>query len=84
MWIRNRISDAVSMVTLAVRHLLEGGTPVRERPDPPSVDCPDHGRTTLRETRLTECCASLQWTPSGKVRSRANSGRAEEVIFSRF
>jgi hypothetical protein len=35
------------------------------------VDCPVHGRTFLHLTRQTACCASRQFVPSGKVKSRA-------------
>ncbi len=50
---------------------IEAMEPPAKKPDPSfDVDCPDHGKTFLSESRLTACCDSLQWLPSGDVTSR--------------
>ncbi len=63
------LSRVITLAVFAVRGWIEGVAPPRERREY-EIDCAEHGRTYLRDSRRTECCASLQWVPSGKVVSR--------------
>jgi len=50
---------------------IEAMEPPAKRPDRSfDVDCPDHGKTFLNQSRRTACCGSLQWIASGDVESR--------------
>ncbi len=77
----NWISSFVTSAAFMVRHAIEGKSPDPKQADPPEVDCPDHGKSTLIEQRRTACCYSLQWIPSGKVKSRVCDAEASEVVF---
>ncbi len=79
--ILNWISSFVTTAAFMVRHAIEGKPPDRKSPDPLDVDCPDHGKSTLIESRRTACCYSLQWIPSGNVKSRICDAEAAEVVF---
>jgi hypothetical protein len=65
------VSSAVTAAVFMVRHQIEGKPPDKNLPDPPEVDCPLHGKTTLERARQTACCGSLNWVPSGDVTSRS-------------
>lgn len=70
------LSRFITTIFVIVRQAVEGKAPPRELPDPMHIDCPDHGRTFLTQSRRTACCYSLQWLPSGIVKTR----REEQLI----
>jgi len=69
-FLRERISSALTLIVFAIRHAQEGVAPPRERRTF-DIDCMNcDGRTYLVATRVTACCSSYQWIPSGRVESR--------------